>query len=68
MLDALSVMPTVLICVKKNFTTSNNGIPRNPGRDVTLLLPTICLAGGEDAIDFFILAKMGIGNWILPQG
>jgi hypothetical protein len=39
--DALSVIPTVFTCLIKKSTTSYNGIPLKPGKEVNLLLPTI---------------------------
>jgi hypothetical protein len=36
--EALSVIPTVLTCPKKNLITSKRETPLNPGRDVDLLL------------------------------
>ncbi len=35
--DARSVIPTVLTWLKKNFITSNNGMPLKPGSLVALL-------------------------------
>lgn len=38
MADALSLNPTVLICLKKNVSTSNKGTPSKPGKCQHLLL------------------------------
>ncbi len=63
--EALSVIPTVFTWPKKNFTTSNKGIPLNPGSDDTLLFRTIYVAGCEEVRLFFSLIKkdmlFGIG-------
>ena len=52
--EALSVTPTVLTCLIKKFTTSNNVIPLKPGNCKILLFLTIKVAGADEAILFFI--------------
>jgi hypothetical protein len=40
MAEALSFNPTLLICLKKNTTTSYTGIPLKPGITIVLLFFT----------------------------
>src|SRR5258705_1480562 len=60
MAEALSVIPTVFTWPIKKFTTSNKGMPRKPGNEVTLLFRTIYFAGGELKMLFFIFEKRSI--------
>jgi hypothetical protein len=52
--EARSVIPTAFTWLKKNFITSNRGIPLNPGKDFALLLLTIKVAVRVEARLFFI--------------
>ncbi len=52
--EALSTMPTLRTCAKKNFITSYKGIPWKPGGCIFLLQPTINVTGGEETKRFFV--------------
>lgn len=52
--EALSVIPIVLTCPKKNLITSYKGMPRNPGKDVSLLFLSINTAGADERSLFLI--------------
>ena len=60
--DALSVIPTDFIWLKKNLITSKSGMPRNPGNEFALLFLTKNVAGPVDANFCFILVINDILN------
>src|SRR5438046_894109 len=60
MADALSTIPTLRTCSKKNFTTSYKGIPWKPGRRRRLLHPITIVTGAEEANTFFVARKIFI--------
>ena len=61
-LAARSVIPTDFTWLKKNFTTSNRGMPLNPGSEFALLLLTMKVAGRVDAILSFNLVRNDMLN------
>ena len=60
--EARSVIPTDFTWLKKNFTTSNRGMPLNPGSEFALLLLTMKVAGRVDAILSFNLVRNDMLN------
>jgi hypothetical protein len=52
--EARSLIPTVFTWPKKNWITSYNGMPRNPGNEMDLLFRTRYSYVGEVVILFFI--------------
>src|SRR5436190_379595 len=58
--EALSVIPTVFTCFRKNIHTSYKDTPRKPGNEICLLFSAMKLTGAELRIFFSMVSYRDI--------